>query len=486
MTTVNNSYAAPSDLGLAVSKNGTVDVGQRVINLHVGETLTLYPMLMTAYTGNQTQYRIRHRKAYAVGLLEDPSGAEVWTDYPDWTTPSGATVLTRMNDYSNWRYAAGLSFTLAHSLSTYDLYEVEVRSRVYNSTADTCSEWAYGTVLVAPSPSVTSVTATTDAYGWLEFNIGTDWVRGGCLIGFWDILDAAQKKGTMHTFSTGADVGADPSILVASGAKAGSLRSQVAYLRVPGEFGTTFSYSEDGGCSMIADSDGGYIVSPGAHVDPGDVPTPTVAIDSASDPAAVFVNITCACDSVVARAEYADADGNDYTSYLDVASTGTGTWRAVLDAPPLGVEMTIRAACCNSSGQYKIVSATTTLAATSHCYLDGDGDHVALAYEGEYGSQTDLDGESVICAGRKLPVSRHGMAVSRSIDVKGTIAFPSVFPWGDMELSGLNVLDNPHDWVFRNPKGVRKRVRVTSWSVDQDTEQLGRVAEVTINMEEVA
>ena len=82
-------------------------------------------------------------------------------------------------------------------------------------------------------------------------------------------------------------------------------------------------------------------------------------------------------------------------------------------------------------------------------------------------------------------MARHGVSITRTIRVKGLIAFPSALSFGDMELPALNVLDNPHDWLYRNPKGVRKRVRVSSWSTSQSTEQLGRVAEVTIDLEEV-
>lgn len=515
MTTLYDGYSAPEVCTASPIVDGIVmtygtDIRGGLVEVQSTHgAMTLYPVVNSTYTGMQVQHRIRHRYNYASGLLVDDSGAEVWTEYPDWTEPSGATAMTSVAWY-NWqnvRYAAGQSIAVSYDLSQYDMHEIEVRARVYSSQYDRCSAWAYRTTRVVYRPELSSCSAQTMADGSLSVTWGTNWPRGATLRASGLVQREetyssgrylANDRYTASELSSGEgiDLAVPPKRLVASPVSLkGSMWALSMSLGNADGAGTaewlrreptsqTRPWADDGGCSLVAKpNDEGYLVQPGAHIDPQDVPVPTLSVIS-DDGEAVVIGVTCACDHVLAHVEYTDADGNAYTADMEPAGTSPD-WTVTLMSPPYGVEITVKVACCNASGAYRLATETVEIASDGHCTLDGDGDHVALAYEGEYQAKTDLDGESVICAGRKLPVSRHGMSVSRSIDVKGTIAFPSVFPWGDMELSGLNVLDNPHDWTFRNPKGVRKRVRVTSWSVDQDTEQLGRVAEVTINMEEV-
>ncbi len=495
MTTINDGYTTPAFAQVCpvINAKAAHALANNSVPVHAigyGSTVTFYPVWFSTYTGAQVQYRIRSRLNYASALLQDDTGAEVWTDYPDWSTPSGATANAACScgwQVENGRYATGLGFSISYDLSSYDMHEVQVRVRVYSASADKASEWCYGTTRIAFVPRMVSYTATTEASGYTSVTFATNWPRGGAELWLRDFKDSADgATRTIKRTVTGGTEGEafllGPDEQVRSyAALAGDFWVEDAHM-TSSDFGTGDGYAYSG-CDILEYSGGGYVIAPGAHTDPGDVPDPTLSVISATGESAV-IGVSCACDHVAAHVEYTDADGNAYTADMEPGGSSPN-WTVTLDAPPFGVEITVKVACCNASGQYKLATQTVTIAGTSHCCLDGGGDHVELAYDGEYQSQTDLDGESVICAGRKLPVSRHGMSVSRSIDVKGTIAFPSVFTWGDMELSGLNVLDNPHDWTFRNPKGVRKRVRVTSWSVDQGTGQLGRVAEVTINMEEV-
>lgn len=501
MTTVDSSYIQPAFVILGLVDDGVLvdgfndgsshdNVAKAPFVMRPGDSATLNPVWYSSYSTAQVQYRVRHRYNYASGLVMDDTGAEVWTDYPDWTEPSGATTVsdctyeTSLGRTGTRRYAPAVTVAFSYDLSQYDMHEVEVRVRVYNATADKCSEWSYGTRRIAYMPTLAGYTAETLADGSTELSFTASWPRG-CELHLGEFSDV--RDGSMFMRGYEVTVSSDGSAKIPASyavrnvqSIAGDFWPQRAYILTDDY--RTFQ-GTDGGCSLIAYADGGYLVEPGAHVDPQDVPVPTLTVIS-DDGEAVVIGVACACDHVLAHVEYADADGIAYTADMEPAGASPD-WTVTLMSPPYGVPITVKVACCNASGAYRLATETVEIASDGHCTLDGDGDHVALAYEGEYQSQTDLDGESVICAGRKLPVSRHGMSVSRSIDVKGTIAFPSVFPWGDMELSGLNVLDNPHDWVFRNPKGVRKRVRVASWSVDQSPEQLGRLAEVTINMEEV-
>ena len=494
MTTIYDKYATPSVIRLTTVSSGKITGGMsNVTVVHYGESLTLNPVWSSTYVGAQVQYRTRQRKAYSSGLSDDPSGAEVWTEYADWASPgTTATSNSEVTWYDatakktlKFRCATGISISASYSFSTYDCTEVQVRVRVYSTQYDRASEWAYQTLRIVYQPRLSSVSASTNAYGGVDFSFTTNWARpcelrlkGGLDERSGSIVSTWQNAVVVASGTTGTVPLED--LVAGRNTIKGSIWVSDARIVTPDYAGLR----GDGGCSSIAYSAGGFKITPSAHTNPSDVPNPSISVTSSSGEKAV-VAITCNCPKVVARGSWTDSDGNVFDDFLTVGGSAPN-WTATLPAPPFGTEVTISAACCNSSMQYKLATATFTLASDVHCHLDGEGDSITLTYEGEFSQDSQLSGESIATAGRKLPVSRYGINVSRSIRVKGTIMFPSVFGSGDLELADLNVLDNPHDWVYRNPRGIRKHVRVTSWSVSQDTSQLGRLAVVTIDMEEVA
>lgn len=491
MTTITTDYAQPSAVMLGRLESGVLVNRGQTHTVRYGETLTLCPVWCSSYTGVQAQYRIRNRKNYASGLLDDDTGAEVWTDFPDWTEPSGATTNAGATIGGVVvRYASGLSFSYTYDISSYDMHEVEVRVRVYSASGDKASEWTYGTVNVVYCPILDSYTASTAADGSVLFTYSTNLTHRSPRINLvtgWD----EDSTGRIVIWSNGvyANEGEvlrfGPASLVAKKtAIAGSVWVETAYMTSGDGATLLVAKGADNGCEELASSTyGGYVITPGAHVDPQDVPTPTISSSSATAKAVTLV-ISCQCDHIVARASYTDTDGRYYNDYLDIGGASP-SWTATLPYPPYGTTITVKVAACNATGGYKLISQTFIVETSSHLTLDGDGDHVELMYDGELSISTELTGESVQTAGRKLPVSRHGVNISRTFQVKGTIAFPSVFTWGDMELAALQVMDNPHDWLYRDPKGARKTVRIVSWQADQSTDQMGRVAEVTVRMEEV-
>ena len=488
MTTLYTKYATPTSVGL-VTTSGTkcTMAPSKSITVRYGDSLSLHPVWGSTYIGAQVQYRTRNRLAYSSGLSDDDTGEEVWTAYTAW--PSPGTSATSNSEVtwgkSKYRCATGITISASYSFSTYDCTEVQVRVRVYSTQYDRASEWAYATIRIVYQPRLSSVTASTNAYGGVDFSFASNWTRP-CelrLKGGLDERDGKQVTTWQNTvYAPSGGTGTVPLNDLVAGRSTikGSIWVSDARIVTPDGAGL----SGDGGCGSIAYSAGGYKITPSAHTDPSDVPNPSMSVTSSSGDKAV-VAITCNCPTIVARGSWTDSDGNVFDDFLTVGGSAPN-WTATLPAPPFGPEVTITAACCNASMQYKIATATFTLASDVHCHLDGDGDSITLTYEGEFSQDSQLSGESIATAGRKLPVSRYGINVSRSIRVKGTIMFPSVFGSGDLELADLNVLDNPHDWVYRNPKGIRKHVRVTSWSVSQDTSQLGRLAVVTIDMEEVS
>lgn len=502
MTTLYDGYAQPAFVILGRVEDGVLvegfyDGSSAQNNSPVpfvvdaGQTIELHPVYHSSYTGAQVQYRVRHRLNMASGLVVDDTGAEVWTEWPEWTEPSGATptaectYTTSLGYTGTRRYVPGITLRFGYDLSEHDLHEVEVRARVYSASADRASAWSYGTARIAFQPQLSSYTAQIQANGSMLLDYASNWPRGTELRidSSYDMRDGAREVRSASDETIAEGIGkALPSWWLArnDAQRKGSLWAAHARL-VSAD--TMAASGRDGGCSSVADPLGGYLLEPGAHVDPQDVPVPSITIESVASETAV-VSIACACDHVVARAEYDDADGRHYAVDLEVTG-GSPNWTATLDAPPLGVPIYIKAACCNASGAYRLAEVEASAITAAHSILTGGGSSVVLTYNGEFSQSTDRVAEPIQTVGRKLPVSRHGRGVSRSLSVKGTILFPSVHPGGDMELSALSCLDDPHDWVYRNPRGMRKRVMVTSWGTEQDTGQLGRVAEVTINMEEV-
>lgn len=487
MTTIYSGYAQPSSVKLATTSGTTVTMTGSTMTVIYGQTLTLHPVWMSSYVGAQVQYRTRSRKAYSSGLSDDPSGAEVWTEYSAWPSPGTSATSNSAYTWSGQtcRCATGITLTYSYDISSYDMHEVQVRVRVYSTQYDRASEWAYATIRIIYQPRLTSCSAVTTARGGVSVTWGTNWVRpcrlvlsngldekSGSVVGTWEGKREAQLGSTVEF--------AEDELVKNRTAIRGSV--WVSDARIITEDGA--GLRGEGGCSSIAYSNNtGYKVTPSAHTDASDVPAPTISVTTSTGAEAVL-SISCNCYDVVARASWTDAEGVQFAGYLETGGSSPN-WTATLDAPPLGTEITVSIACCNNSGGYRNATKTLTIASDSHCHLDGDGDHVELKYDGDFQQNTTVTGESVLTAGRKFPVSRHGTSVTRTLRVKGTIAFPSVLGFGDMELAALNVLDKPHDWVYRNPKGVRKHVRVASWSTSQSPEQLGRVAEVTIDMEEV-
>jgi len=494
MTTIYSGYDKPSVVRLVITSGTTMTSDPHpIIVVNYGDSLSLHPVWISSYVGAQVQYRTRSRKAYSSGLSDDPSGAPVWTEYAAWASPGTSATTNSIVTYKSgnstykFRCATGITLSYSYNISTYDMHEVQIRVRVYSTQYDRASEWAYVTIPVVFQPRLTSCSAVTTARGGISVTWGTNWVRpcrlvlsnglderSGSVVGTWEGKREAQLDTTVEF--------AEDELVKGRNAIKGS--AWVADARIISEDGAGYGYGADGGCSSIAYSGNkGYKVTPSAHTDASNVPVPTISVTTSSGEKAVL-SINCNCYEVVARASWTDAEGVQFAGYLETGGSSPN-WTATLDAPPLGTEITISIACCNNSGGYRNATKTLTISSDSHCHLDGDGDHLELKYDGDFQQSTTVTGESVLTAGRKFPVSRHGTTVTRSLRVKGTIAFPSALSFGDMELAALNVLDKPHDWLFRNPKGVRKHVRVTSWSTSQSTEQLGRVAEVTIDMEEV-
>lgn len=489
MTTLYSGYPQPSSVLVAPVSGGKLEMdANKIFIVDPDATLTLHPVWKSDYTGAQVQYRTRSRVEYSAGLATDSTGAEVWTDWPSWPSP-GTTATSNSQatrGTKKWRCATGVTLSFPYDFSTYDMHEVQVRVRVYSAQHDRASEWAYSpTISIIYAPEIASVTAETAFDGSLDVSFTTTFARPMDLY-MWMGLDLRDGEivGTWDDklrFPAGITTRVPVDHLVKNRPDlAGGIWSQIWYLTETDRY-LPRGNSRD---SILWDQAyGSFSIKPAAHVNPSDVPVPTISVVSSTGGETV-VSIGCACTGVSARATFTDSEGSTSTAYMDVTGTSPN-WTATLEAPPFGVPITIEAACYNASGKYRLATQTVTVDSDAHCCLDGAGDHVELLYEGEFSQDSQLSGESIAVAGRRLPVARHGAQVSRSLRVKGTVLFPSVFASGDMELAALNVLDNPHDWIFRNPRGMRKRVRIASWSTEQDASQLGRLAEVSIDMEEV-
>ena len=69
----------------------------------------------------------------------------------------------------------------------------------------------------------------------------------------------------------------------------------------------------------------------------------------------------------------------------------------------------------------------------------------------------------------------------------GTLINPAEDAYnGDGWLADVEKLNAPHDWYFRTPNGLRRRVSVESYTPAWATQSANRIMDITVVMQEVS
>lgn len=417
------------------------------------------------YKTFQVQWRLRRRLTPAsVEALPDTdtrknsTGADVWEEWPDmWSgddIDNEAAHLVADLTYSDGNVICKADFSTPYDHSDYDLWEVQIRVRAWDSYTLNVSEWGYRTLRVAFLPTISTLSAAPVAGGGATLTVDTDWQRSD--------LTARLKLYSGQTVQV-EDVGPDFTLdIPAADVSDGKARiKSLAIGTVDVARVTTIRERE----VTLSDEPATTLPDPSITWD-----GMTATLTSTGDDYA----------SVNAAAVWEDARGIPHSETIEASHNGT-TWTLELDSPPYDIPITWRISVVGSNGTYKTVTETRTL--ESHgCYTWTYQGEVMLSLRLGVEAQHSVspEGDSIKLAGAELPISRHGVGATRTIETKGYLLIRDNQDY----LPELEQLREPHDWVYRAPGGERCKVIVTSYQYSRSTGRSGQL-EVTIDMSEV-
>lgn len=188
---------------------------------------------------------------------------------------------------------------------------------------------------------------------------------------------------------------------------------------------------------------------------------------------------------VIARCDYTDEEGNTYSETIELTEADD-VWRGKIATPPLDVDVDV-VVVCYVGDDWESFTTTAHVDSGGLVMFDWGDDHFAIRYNPDRQITIELSASAVNIAGQELPRSRHGIHRTSNMTMTGTLINPAEDAYnGDGWLAQLEILNKPHDWYFRTPNGLRRRVMVTDYTPAWATQSANRVMQVTINMQEVA
>lgn len=492
------SLETPYNIGLYRYASGSTLTGRAQTLLGISQSMGRYGIGW--YSSNalfQVQYRYRRRQKPSVAIITDPSGGDVWVpwngdlltgspaasgEWGEWqgvdveqdeskspTTPAAYAGVPGVYalDSASGAYSPYI-VPLPYDLTTYDLTEMEIRVRVILTftSPKQVSAWGYGRVTLANAPIINGITAQRNAGGGLTIEVDTNLTRGGTLL-------TADGFTTGGRLVTGTEIytqsGADPSVTVEKWPEGETVSIQRLAIT------TADGYRVNLGNVEITVTD----------PEPQEpITAPTIDIDEAGNvtvtpPSAGYY------DSIAARATYTDEEGRVYDEVIPLTDEG-GEWAGLIPTPPLDVEITVLVSYTRGD-EWDYKAEAVTVPSDGRVLFDFGADHYALRYNMDRQTTTTLEGDTVPIQGSELPKSRHGFGRSSSMTIQGTMINPAEDAYnGDGWLPQLEIFNAPHDWILRTPNGLRRRVRVESYTPDWVTQSANRLMGVTIVTQEVA
>lgn len=444
----------------------------------------------------EVEWRWRRRMTPAAAYTEDPYGGEVWVAWDGADLDSGTyTVVTDEDEWGPWQtYVVGSytptvyiaegdkfvvgslvshkSLHVPYDISKYDYAQLQVRARLYGPGGIT-SEWAVIQRTFIFRPTITEVGGWLNDDGTATLQGITNWTRQNNLltVEYWSGVYVARQLAPQQSYEVPDDwtVTAPPEAIVKVGTDSYALYPRLAFTTGDGAL-VAFGYSLDGQ----------VILTEPTPATP--IPEPTVTIDADGN-----VSIDGSYDDVTAYATYTDEEGNTYQERLDLVEEG-GSWVAALQTPPFDVEFEVAVVVTVGDDWQRYVQTV---------FVKGDGlvhfdwpatdSHFAIRYNPDRQVTVARLADIVSVAGRALPISRQSDSRTSSMTMTGTLINPAEDAYnGDGWLSALEVFNEPHDWIFRTPNGMRRRVMVESYTPAWKTQSANRVMDVTIVMQEVA
>lgn len=450
----------------------------------------------------QVQWRWQRRLNPAQALVIEPGGSELWYgwdgadlssgtqgtlgEYGAWqgNTLSGETATVSMprgggaanpdRTFYLWNSdtARVIQLAIPYDMSDYDAARLEIQVRTFTFPLNTdkpVSNWGSAVVTIGFEPTTTT-TAERNADGSVTVSVQTNLTRGGNLVQF------------PAFYADGTELGGGISAVV----------EDDFTVTIPAEYAPTDTLQFSGATITTADGIsantwatelGGAIQElPITEIQPGaTIPQPTVTVDADG-------NVTVSgsgYDGVAVRVSYVDEEGNSYSEVVDMVQDGD-TWTGTMQTPPLDVVVDVTTVC-TVGDDWKGWTQGATVDSHGLVMFDWPGsDGLRIRYNPDRQLTVDLMGDVVSIQGAALPKSRHSTSRTSSMTMTGTLINPAEDSYnGDAWLAQLEVFNEPHDWIFRTPNGLRRRVSVESYTPAWATQSANRIMQVTINMQEV-
>lgn len=509
---VQSNYVIPWGIGLYPIANATSNTkgvtdktAQNPIGVKSGSKLTIGWHADGTQSTFQVQWRWMRRLNPAQAILIDSGGSDIWYAWNGADLSSGTqgsmgewgawqgSVLANEDSISSMPRGGGaanpdrtfylwnpsdspahvVEIAIPYDMTTYDAAKLQIQVRCFNFPLDATkkvSEWGSAEVFIGFIPT-SSTTAGRNDDGTVTLSVNTNWTRGGNLVQF-------------------------PAFYNSDGLNIGGGINEVTEddfeLTIPAQYapestlyfnGATFTTSDGIAYDLWANELGGDVqslaITTVVPVTP--ITEPTVTIDEDG-------NVKVAdngYDSVLMRASYVDEEGNSY-SELVTLTLDDGYWTGTIPTPPLDVDVNFTTVCI-VGGDWDSWTKTAKVDSGGYVMFDWpDSDGLRIKYNPDRQVTVSLLGSVVSIMGDELPVSRKSLSRTSSMTMTGTLINPAEDLYnGDAWLAQLEVLNEPHDWIFRTPNGMRRRVSIESYTPAWATQSANRVMDVTIVMEEV-
>lgn len=478
MATLTDKYAVPTSIAWTTSTTGTSITDERGA-ADVPAAGATYAVVWTSqYKTFQCQWRIRSRKAPAVAILTDPTGADVWTDWGEWQGANIDQDATSAVTQCGSQVRLNQTFTWSYDISANDLHEYEFRVRVINTPDLKVSDWCYQTLKVRYSPTMT-LTSCSEAKDGAAVTVNTGWPRG--MQSFRTLRYQRPVDGGSTAMLDNVDVQRADGSASSTVAWDEPQKHVVDYSGGKAVICQVLAFTSDGaqawpGWTVLS---GGYgVFTVGAHTPSGSVSTPTVLTAAADDALTVTVSTTGTdWDSVMASVTWTDGMGNAGQADAALVSHASRAWTLEAWAPPFDVSLNVRVSVTKGTG-WRTATATATLPSNGRAsFCSPDAGEVAILYDLTHSQVIETPVEVVQLAdGRN--VERRGLGCLRSFAVAGR------YITDEQTQADFEPLRERGGWILRLPQGIRCPVAIQE--VEHATDAAYKLRAVTVQCAEVS
>lgn len=475
------------------------------------------------YKTYQVQYRTRKRLSSALVETYRDAGkltasmlgddGRYWTDWEDWigdiSDPHTANVWAQGGGALYVNKCFDHLFTFHDSdLEQYDIIELEVRIRVYNEPDTSCSNWVTAKILIVKKINITSIKL---CYGLIgkkndsdenyDLHSNLDPSRPVYYRPYFLIDTNADDSSPLREVIVeyygysilGQKIKGNTKMLVVRANNYSRSHNIVIplydyapenYTKVKVRKTSVVTFEYDSVFLKYWSQEKDIWLRPEYGEEQESIPDPIVETSSNNSTLTITVKSKSPSkddyDAVSGSLSYNGLNGGSSNNTLDFTSNDSGVWTADYEYPPFDIDINITIACIKD-GEYKIATSTARADSNGSFSLDWGNEHIEVHWDRkiDISNTRNVDNKQVI--GRERPISRYGFGGARSFDISGKAVYDAYEV--PQTRSDFDVLWNPHDWWLRLPGGIKAKVQVKSWSVD-DT-KYDNAKDVSIKCEEV-